>query len=112
MAHLPQIVSREVRADASPRVQEMCSLFLKGASAADIASRYGVQSPAVWKALRRGGIIADYQARNTSRRVASAPATPLATTAVQSAPVVRVFRDPCPRCGVRPDVGCRHGWAA
>ena len=21
-----------------------------------------------------------------------------------------VFRDPCPRCGIRADVGCAHGW--
>lgn len=23
-----------------------------------------------------------------------------------------VYRDPCPRCGVRGDIGCQHGWAA
>lgn len=22
----------------------------------------------------------------------------------------RVFRDPCPRCGTRADIGCEHGW--
>jgi hypothetical protein len=22
----------------------------------------------------------------------------------------RVYRDPCPRCATRPDVGCVHGW--
>jgi len=25
-------------------------------------------------------------------------------------PPARVFRDPCPRCAVRPEVGCSHGW--
>lgn len=29
---------------------------------------------------------------------------------VEIADIPRVWRDPCPRCGVRADIGCEHGW--
>lgn len=85
----------------------------------------GIQRPAVWKRLRNGGAIAAYQPRReggkgrplgggvpgyTAQRNEKALAAAEARDATaKKAP--RVHRDPCPRCGVRSDIGCEHSQA-
>lgn len=64
-----------------------------------VANSFGVGRQAIYKQLRHGGTLPPYKsgwrARGTVPPVRQEP--------------MRVDRDPCPRCGVRADIGCRHG---
>lgn len=51
------------------------------------------------KWIRQAGLISDDG--ELKRRFGRAEAGP-------ARPIVRVFRDPCPRCNVRGDLGCKH----
>jgi hypothetical protein len=88
-----------------------CEIYLTAVAAGEdttavvgqLATWFDVQRPAIWKRLRRGGAVPAYktlqvrQKRRTKSEVFQARA---------EAP--RVDRDPCPRCGVRGDLPCKH----
>ncbi len=63
-----------------------------------IAIREGVQRGAIWKRLRRGGLVPEYRLGVILHR----------RKKDIGPPPQRVERDPCFRCGVRADIGCRH----
>lgn len=85
----------------------------------NLACLYNVQRPAIWKALRNGGVLPPYARRvdggkgrprgggmpgyseNRRRRSKS-------QISDEKAEMPRVDRDPCQRCGVRHDIGCHH----
>lgn len=85
------------------------------------AAMLGVQRPAIWRRLRSGGVLPAYAPRkeggkgrpkgggepgySAKRREAS-----IAHSEARQPPAdaERVYRDPCPRCGVRADYGCDH----
>lgn len=112
----------------STRTFQMCQHYRRGMPVADIAQKFGVQNPAVWKALRRGGILPQYQKQRaggpgrpsggglagyTERRLAkSAAAISARENNEPQRPLVIVDRTPCPRCGVRRDIGCTHQGSA
>lgn len=77
-----------------------------GATPAELASIYGVQPPAICKVLRRHGI---HLSTPRGSPAAKAPVRERRTMAEkrEQAPAP-VDRDPCPRCGVRGDIGCSH----
>lgn len=52
MAGLPEVQSR---------TPEMCRMYRARVPVADIAAHFGVKRPAVYKALRRGGVLAPYR---------------------------------------------------
>jgi hypothetical protein len=113
------------------QTRDICATFRKASEAGEdqssvvghLASLYDVQRPAIWKALRRGGVVPPYAPRadggkgrpqgggrpgyTAKRRLKSAQHR--ATRDYESTP--RVDRDPCQRCGVRHDVGCNHSRA-
>ena len=112
----------------STRTHQMCQHYQRGMPVSEIATKFGVQNPAVWKALRRGGIIAPYKAKKaggpgrpiggglpgyTEKRLAKSAAYISAKESREPPrPLVVVDRTPCPRCGVRGDIGCSHQGAA
>jgi hypothetical protein len=113
----------------SERTSEMCALFSAGMKAKRIAELFGVQTPAVYKALRTGGVLPPY-----ARRLPGGPGRPAgggepgytANRLKRSADfiaereareplrpdVVPIDRDPCFYCGARGDLGCKHRAAA
>ena len=110
------------------RTARMCACFKLGMPVQEIANTFGVQRPAVYRALITGGLKEPYKAREeggsgrpigggqrgyTARRAATriqhAAAQVQARLAAEAAP--RVHRDPCPRCGCRGDVDCGHSRA-
>lgn len=109
------------------RTARMCKLYKAGVPVKEIAAEFGVQNPAVWKALRRGGVLPPYQPKTergagrpvgggtagyTAKRLeksAAAIAEREARESQKASSVVRVFdREPCPMCGTRKDFGCKH----
>lgn len=76
-----------------------------------IASKFGVERPAVYKALRRTGALPPYKEgkKHPPRKVdgSSAGYAKGRETAPRN-PILIPDRTPCPRCGVRADIGCRH----
>ena len=77
-----------------------------------LSAQYGVQRPAIWRRLIAGGSRPPYEGGSGKIGRAAAgvsrhkhrdiPASMLPTP---------VDRDPCPRCGVRRDIGCHHSLA-
>lgn len=82
------------------RTLRICDLWKRGCDAHQIAEIFGVQRPAVYKALRRGGLLPPYR-HGERRKSPPRPELP------QSEPNFTT-RDPCPRCGIRRDLGCNH----
>lgn len=85
----------------SQRSRQMADLWTKGVKTRIIADTFGVTPPTVMKALRRVGVLPPYKSGIKRLRNAAPPRRPLPTP---------VHRDPCPRCGIRADIGCSHGW--
>ena len=85
-----------------PRAEAMTAMYRRGVEVRDIAERFGVQSPAVWRALRRTGELPPYKKLKTGRRAAGVCRESTSFQVLGE----RVSRDPCPRCGVRADIGC------
>lgn len=79
--------------------EEAVRLKAQGLTVGQIAERQGVREPCVRKRLGRGA----------SPRCGQVPRRPNAKAAGPLPPVVN--RDPCPRCEVRADIGCRHSRA-
>lgn len=94
------------RAEVLRRRAAMCALYGK-VPVREIARRFNVQSPAVFKALRAAGVLAPYRRRGPGAMVRGPR-----FEAIGDVPESQyVSRDPCPRCGTRRDVGCAHGSA-
>ena len=105
------------------RTAQMCAAYKSGEPVKEIANRFGVQNPAVWKALRRGGVLPPYQPKREGKggrpvgggnagysalRLQKSVAAISAREGRQPVPSIFVDRDPCGFCGVRGDIGCRH----
>lgn len=75
--------------------REICAAYEAGEEVAAIANRHDVSPSAIYLHLQKAGVPLRSRAR---------------TMAMDDAP--RVSRDPCPYCGVRGDIGCRHRIAA
>lgn len=121
-----------ISSDASPATRKTCEAFARsianGCSSreavAELAALNDVQRPAIWKRLRAGGIIAPYAPSHTggkgrprgggmagyteNRRERSEAFHDDRRLSLEQP---RVDRDPCPRCGVRGDIGCGHSQA-
>lgn len=99
-----------------PMTLSLCEAYRGlAATGGDVTSFVGewarmlnVQRPAIWRRLRSGGALPPY---NSSPRggFGPRPKRVRVRVTVESLPP-RVDRDPCPRCGVRADVGCNHGY--
>lgn len=88
------------------RDAEIARQFQYGLSPSELATLFGVQPPAICKALRRQGIrIAPARGPNPKPRRTQAEIRAATVPAV-------VDREPCPSCGIRADIGCRHRRAA
>lgn len=73
-----------------------------------LSEREGVHRPAIWKRLRTGGALPDYNKGNPTGRKAAGimDADSKADRIIPTRPPV--YRDPCPRCGIRGDLPCGH----
>jgi DNA-binding MarR family transcriptional regulator len=109
----------EIRDKATPLVKTTCEAFLRAVRAdtevpvavALLAERYGTERSAIWRRLRSGGVLSPYRPKSKAGR--RQPYIPRSERHIP----VRVLpspvrRDPCPRCGVRGDIGCKHSGAA
>lgn len=84
----------------SVRTQHIMKLHDQGLEVDVIAKRVGVDRPAVYKALRRLGILPGYKHREGIHRPALN----------KELPEIRYEnRDPCFWCGSRGDYACGHG---
>lgn len=73
-----------------------------------LACEYGVNRPEIWRRLRSGGVLPGYHRReNMGRKAAGLMKASLRQERLEP-PSAPVNRDPCPRCGVRRDIGCEH----
>jgi hypothetical protein len=101
------------RGELTARTCEMYSVAINAGEepsmvVGELASMYGVNRPAIWRRLRAGGVLPRYK---TGHRVRSKRhRTPTECEAARL-DLPRVDRDPCPRCGVRRDLGCEHNRA-
>jgi hypothetical protein len=95
------------------RRERVCKMFADKVPVKDIAEVFGVQPPAIWRALRRYGILPPYQRRTDGGR-GPRPKRRMDDISGAASNIddfdlpPRVERDPCPRCGVRADIGCQH----
>lgn len=95
--------------DATKRTcEEFSRQLAQGGDAREIVTAlcefHAVLRPAIWRRLRAGGVLPPYRTgptRHTGRRRTS-------DIAREKDASPRVDRDPCPRCGVRRDFGCKH----
>jgi len=101
-----------------PITRETCELYEAAIAAGEaqesvigyLATKYDVQRPAIWKRLRAGGLIPEYGCHVDGKPVGrTAAGIRRAEPVIPLAPPVD--RDPCPRCGTRHDIGCRHSRA-
>lgn len=96
----------------------------QSATVGELAAMFDVQRPAIWKALRNGGVIPPYTPRQDGGKGRPVGGGVPGYTAVrrqrsqdhreqqETKPLPpRIDRDPCPRCGVRGDFGCSHSRA-
>jgi hypothetical protein len=72
-----------------------------------LAAIYCVNRPAIWRRLRTGGVLPPYRSGTSITRIRRRASEITADKDKQP----RVDRDPCQRCGVRHDIGCRHSQA-
>lgn len=74
-----------------------------------IANAYGVQRPAIWRRLRTGGVLPGYRSKSDPqfRKPQTRYKRQDSGSKMGNIPAP-VFREPCPRCGVRADIGCGH----
>lgn len=79
---------------------EICTAYQAGEQSKDIAKRWNISPAAIYNYLYRAGV----PIRSHGTRL-------MASTPLENQPP-RVSRDPCPYCGVRGDIGCRHRTAA
>lgn len=95
------------------RAREMAALYSAEVPIQVIANQFGVLRPAVYKALRRVGVLPPYgEGKKHPPRKRYEPSTG-GNHAVRGPikacePILIADRTPCPRCGVRADFGCKH----
>jgi hypothetical protein len=95
-----------------PVTKSTCDSYLRqiglGGDPSEIVSGlacfYQVNRPAIWKRLRMGGALPPYRTKVDIKR----GRRPRAELNADRASQPRVDRDPCQRCGVRHDIGCKH----
>lgn len=86
----------------SERTLRICKLYATGKhDIAALARQFGVQRPAIYKALRRGGVLPPYNRREFTPK-------PLRKPKVEPDESQYTQRDSCFYCGVRGDLGCAH----
>jgi hypothetical protein len=81
-----------------------------------LSVQYGVQRPAIWRRLRTGGVLPPYKSERGPDgaplpRKAAKKRLRACEREAERAERPRVYRDPCPRCGTRRDIGCAHSQA-
>lgn len=83
-------------------LEQLVALWEAGHTGAYIAGKLGKTRCSVLGKVRRLGLVRKAKAEPSN-------VTPLRPGPIVTAPVVEtVNREPCPRCGVRGDVGCSH----
>ncbi len=87
------------------RARQICDAFNKDVPVAEIADMFGVQRPAIYKMLRRHGVLPAYKPAVVGKKTIGSY-----TERRQTEP--GPDRTPCPRCGVRADYGCSHNRGA
>lgn len=110
------------------RTRRICDLYREaiergedeGSVVGELAAMHDILRPAIWKALRSGGVLPPYRTKReggdgrplgggvagfTERRATASAGWKARREASMPEPV---FRDPCPMCEVRADIGCRH----
>lgn len=78
---------------------------------ANLAEMFGVLRPAIRRHLRLGGIDLSDNARNLGQADGKQDDVPPSREAVRAfdrPSSIPASSEPCPRCGVRADVGCKH----
>lgn len=106
----------EVCAEATGRVRSTCESFLRSIRSGDspstavgqLAGTEGVNRPAIWQRLIRGGVKPSYNEGAPSGRKAAGIMRDREDRSDAPPPV---DRDPCPRCGIRGDLECSHNRA-
>ncbi len=88
-----------------------------GRAVLELSFKYEVQRPAIWKILRRGGVLPPYaprknggQGRPIGGGVAGYTQSRIDRSIEGRQPVPEriIDRDPCFLCGIRADLGCKH----
>lgn len=113
-AKKPRPALGAIKPDLPDETRQRCEAFVRafkagadpGAIVAQLAEAGGVQRPAIWRALRSGGLLPEKLRAPVRGRKSP---TPAASETFQTA--AATSRDPCPRCEVRGDIGCRHSRA-
>lgn len=85
------------------RALVMADLYRSGVPVSAIAERFAVRKDTVYKALERVGASPKRIMNHRPRVNSTTPSIP-----VRAELLPRVDRDPCPRCNVRGDIGCKH----
>lgn len=97
-----------LRKDTTETCSEFARLMAQGSSQIEVvrwlANRDRVGKQAIYKRLRNGGALPPYGTKITPNRKPG-KALPIPGDEIAAR---RVFRDPCVRCGVRGDIGCKH----
>jgi hypothetical protein len=96
--------------------RETCAAYRRALAAGEypcdivgyLARQYGVQRPAIWRRLVSGGERPSYGTRGPSGRKSAGIMRDRELRPNAPPPV---DRDPCQRCGVRHDIGCKHSRA-
>lgn len=99
-----------------PRTERTCDTYRRALKSGEepsaivgyLAQADGVQRPAIWRRLRTGGVLPPYNEGKPIGRKAAGISDP--EKRLFNLPAA-VDRDPCQRCGVRHDIGCRHSRA-
>lgn len=101
------------------RAAEMAALYRADVPVDAIANQFNVHRPAVYKALRRVGVLPPYAEgrKHPPRKKKIYEPSPSAGHITRREiaprePILIPDRTPCIKCGVRADIGCKHQrWA-
>lgn len=86
-------------------IAEAARLYATGLKLKEIAERMGVQRPCITRRLQKAGILPPPKKTGLGGRLRLYVSTAADN---DDTPPPIVSRDPCPRCAVRADIGCRH----
>jgi hypothetical protein len=109
MKVLPPMPLGEISPDATPVQRRYAEPFLArvragedpGVVVGQLATRFNVRRPAIWRSLRDSGVLPPYNKRSRPIVCGDPPDKP-------APPQPGVSRDPCFMCGTRGDLGCSH----
>jgi len=79
--------------------EDICKAYIAGESISDIAARWDITRAAIYHHLYKSGVLLRYKKTD---KYGVKPEDCKGTW---------VHRDPCPKCGVRQDIGCGHSGA-